>query len=316
MALGRLLSLVEEAGEAAEVIDRLVVTAWPGVVVGITGSPGVGKSTLTDGLVSVLRGRGRRVAVLAIDPTSPVSGGAILGDRVRMTGHGADHDVFIRSVATRGASGGLTTTVPGLLRVIGAAGFDTVILETVGVGQIELDVAGVAETVAVVVTPGAGDEVQAVKAGVLEIASLFVLNKADLDGAAQTEADLLAAMSLGAHMNLEGAQPAWPVPVVRTVARTGEGVEAVVNAIDAHVDWLGRSGYGDNHRHARQRQELASRLEQAYLAAAQHRIESEEFAELASRVAAGVATVGDAVQSLQPPLFQGESRHNSANTRR
>ncbi len=196
VALGRLLSLVEEAGAAADEVDRLVAAAWPGSVVGITGSPGAGKSTLTDVLVSVLRGRGRSVAVLAIDPTSPHSGGAILGDRVRMTGHAADPGVFIRSVATRGASGGLTSTVPGVLRVIAAAGFDTVILETVGVGQIELDVADVAETVVVVVTPGAGDEVQAVKAGVLEIASIFVVNKADLDGAAQTEADLLAAMSL------------------------------------------------------------------------------------------------------------------------
>lgn len=298
VALGRLLSLVEEAGPAADEVDRLVTTAWPKVVVGMTGAPGVGKSTLTDCLVSLLRNRERRVAVLAIDPTSPVTGGAILGDRVRMTGHAADPAVFIRSVATRGASGGLTATVPGVLRVIAAAGFDTVILETVGVGQIELDVAGVAETVVVVVTPGAGDEVQAVKAGVLEIASIFVVNKADLDGAAQTEADLLAAMSLATPGPDSDAQQAWKTPVLRTVARSGDGVDSLVDQIDAHAAWLQSSGNRSRHTRERQRLELANRVQLAYRNAATKRIESPDFVDAVDRLAGGLCTVSDALQAV------------------
>ncbi len=300
VALGRSLSLVEEAGDSAAQIDRLVMSDWPSVVVGITGPPGAGKSTLTDALVSEFRAAGRRAAVLAIDPTSPVSGGAILGDRVRMNGHSADQGVFIRSVATRGASGGLTTTVPGVLRVIAAAGFDTVLLETVGVGQIELDVAAVADTVLVVVTPGAGDEVQAVKAGVLEIASVFVLNKADLDGAAQTEADLLAALSLGRQVAGGGAA-GWVVPVLRTVARSSEGVNAVVAAVAAHGAWLVETGRAEEARLERHRRELASRVEQAFLARAARVVQSGEFSALVEEVASGGQSVGDALQSLLPP---------------
>lgn len=297
VALGRLLSLVEEAGDSAGPIDRLVMLDWPASVIGVTGPPGAGKSTLTDALVSEVRAEGRRVAVLAIDPSSPVSGGAILGDRVRMNGHSADTGVFIRSVATRGASGGLTTTVSAILRVIAAAGFDTVLLETVGVGQIELDVAAVADTVLVVVTPGAGDEVQAVKAGVLEIASVFVLNKADLEGAAQAEADLLAALSLGRQLS-GGDSSEWVVPVLRTVARSRDGIRAVVDAVAAHSQWIAESGRVELVRLERRRRELASRVEQAFLSAATRVVDSPAFSEMVEAVMAGDRSVGDALQSL------------------
>jgi len=224
---------------------------WPHVgrawVLGLTGAPGAGKSTLTDQLARTLRREGKRVGILAVDPTSPFSGGAILGDRIRMGRVAPDPGVFIRSMATRGALGGLARSTQDAIDVLDAAGFDAILVETVGVGQDEVDVASCAHTCAVVLVPGLGDEIQAMKAGLMEVADIFVINKADRDGVEQLEADLEAMKSLD--------MPAgWDPPVVRTVASTGEGVPELLRQIEAHGDWL-RDGEGAA-RKARERARL------------------------------------------------------------
>ncbi|MEU5880572.1 methylmalonyl Co-A mutase-associated GTPase MeaB [Spirillospora sp. NPDC047279] len=218
-AAGRLLTLVE--GERrAEVLEELAALAPADArVVGVTGPPGAGKSTTVAALVGAYRGRGTRVAVLAVDPSSPYSGGALLGDRIRMAAHAGDPGVLIRSVAARGHLGGLAAAVPAALRVLAALSFDVVLLETVGVGQSEIEVAAVADPAVVVLTPGAGDAVQAAKAGLLEVADLVVVNKADRDGADRTVRDLRGETG---------------VPILTLVATKGEGLEGLVEAIDAH----------------------------------------------------------------------------------
>ncbi|TDV54038.1 LAO/AO transport system kinase [Actinophytocola oryzae] len=203
-------------------------------VLGLTGPPGVGKSTSTSMLVSAFRSRGLRVGVLAIDPSSPFSGGALLGDRIRMHSHTVDAGVFIRSMATRGALGGLATATPQAVRVLDAAGFDVVLVETVGVGQSEVDIVALADTTVVLLAPGMGDGIQAAKAGILEVADVFVVNKADRDGADQTVRDLKHAMSLGRRES----GPSWRQPIVRTVATTGEGGADLLTALDGHHEWL------------------------------------------------------------------------------
>jgi LAO/AO transport system kinase len=206
-------------------------------IIGITGAPGVGKSTSTNALVSVLRARGQRVGVLAVDPSSPFSGGALLGDRIRMSEHSADPGVFIRSMASRGHLGGLSWSTPQAIRVLDAAGFDTVLVETVGVGQSEVEIAAAADTTLVLLAPGMGDGIQAAKAGILEIGDIFVVNKADRDGAAHVSRDLRGMLSLA-----ERAPGSWEREVIKTVAQTGTGVEDVADAIDRHHAWLLESG--------------------------------------------------------------------------
>ena len=206
-------------------------------VIGLTGAPGVGKSTMTSALIAAYRAQGLRVAVLAVDPSSPFSGGAVLGDRVRMQTHATDPDVFIRSMATRGHLGGLAAAAPQALRVLDACGFDVVLLETVGVGQSEVEVVGQADTVLVLLAPGMGDGVQVAKAGILEIADVFVINKADRDGVSATTRDLRGMLALNA-----GGEEVWVPPIVRTVATTGEGIDDVVSAVRSHREWSHRSG--------------------------------------------------------------------------
>ena len=206
-------------------------------VVGLTGAPGVGKSTMTSALIASYREQGLRVAVLAVDPSSPFSGGAVLGDRVRMQNHATDAGVFIRSMATRGHLGGLAAAAPQALRVLDACGFDVVLLETVGVGQSEVEVVGQADTVLVLLAPGMGDGVQVAKAGILEIADVFVINKADRDGVPATTRDLRGMLALNG-----GGEDAWVPPIVKTVATTGEGVQDVVAAVHAHREWSRSSG--------------------------------------------------------------------------
>ncbi len=224
-------------------------------VVGLTGPPGVGKSTSTSALLTALRGEGLRVGVLAIDPSSPFSGGALLGDRIRMTEHATDPGVFIRSMATRGHLGGLSWATPQAVRVLDAAGFDVVLIETVGVGQSEVDVVKLADTTVVLLAPGMGDGIQAAKAGVLEIADVFVVNKADRDGADATVHDLKQMISL-ARREVRG--PSWRQPIVRTVAAKGEGVDEVVSALRTHHEWLVAHGELDRRRAARAREEVAA----------------------------------------------------------
>lgn len=236
-ALARLLSVVEAGGEDARTaLAGLPVSvadsAW---TVGITGAPGAGKSTLTTALVRHLRDDGARVGVLAVDPSSPFTGGAILGDRVRMQDHATDPDVFIRSMATRGHQGGLSRAVPQGVRVLAAAGYEWIVVETVGVGQVEVEIAGTADTTVVVLNPGWGDGVQATKAGLLEIGDVFVVNKADRHGVADTVRDLEGMLALG------GDRARRP-PVVETVATTGRGVGELLAAIAGHREASEASG--------------------------------------------------------------------------
>ena len=238
-AVARLISLVEDASPALrEVMALLAPRAGHARVIGLTGSPGVGKSTSTNALVAAYRRRGMRVGVLAIDPSSPFSGGALLGDRVRMQDHATDDGVFIRSMASRGHLGGLSWATPQALRVLSAAGCDVVLVETVGVGQAEVEVASLADTTLVLLAPGMGDGIQAAKAGILEVADLFVVNKADREGADTVVRDLRYMLSLGDRRTDDG----WRVPILKTVAARGEGVEEVVEQIDAHGRWLQETG--------------------------------------------------------------------------
>ena len=236
-ALARLITLVEHGGDEARAVGRLTYPrGGSAYTVGITGAPGAGKSTLTDRLVGHVRSLQHEVAVLAVDPSSPFTGGAILGDRVRMQRHAGDPGVFIRSMATRGHLGGLALATPEAIRVLDACGFPLVLVETVGVGQVEVEVAGWADTTVVAVNPGWGDAVQANKAGLLEVADLLVVNKADRPGASEAERDLRTMLD----MNLDPGP--WRPPVVRTVATTGDGVEELWDAVAAHRSFLEESG--------------------------------------------------------------------------
>jgi LAO/AO transport system kinase len=235
-AIARLISLIERGGEAAREVGRRTFGRGDSYTVGLTGAPGAGKSTLTDRLITEARQTGQLVGVLAIDPSSPFTGGAILGDRVRMQGHALDERVFIRSMATRGHLGGLALATPEAVRVLAAAGFPLVFVETVGVGQVEVEIAGSADSTVVVVNPGWGDSIQANKAGLLEIADIFVINKADRDGAAQTRQDLENMLDMTMTMG------EWRPPIVSTVASTGEGVADLWQAIGDHRAFLERSG--------------------------------------------------------------------------
>jgi LAO/AO transport system kinase len=230
---------------------ELMARIWPhlgrAAVIGITGSPGAGKSTLTDQVARALRAQGQKVGILAVDPTSPFSGGAILGDRIRMQRIAADPGIFIRSMATRGALGGLARATQDAIDLLDAAGFDTVLVETVGVGQDEVDVVACVQTCCVVLVPGMGDEIQAIKAGIMEVADLFVINKADREGADQVEREIEAMKSLAMSQG-------WDPPVLRTVAQQGEGVPELLAQVGEHGRWL--RAHGGLARKARERARL------------------------------------------------------------
>ncbi len=249
-ALARLLSFVERGGDAARSVAATAFgAAGAATTVGITGAPGAGKSTLTSALCRTMRADGLDIGVLAIDPSSPFTGGAILGDRVRMGEHVLDDGVFIRSMATRGHLGGLAVATPEAARVLDAVGYRWVLVETVGVGQVEVEVVAAADTTVVVVNPGWGDAVQANKAGLMEIADVFVVNKSDRPGAAETRHDLEAMLSLGAGR-------AWTPPVVETVAATGHGVADLWAALTRHREFLADSGELERRRGRRADDEL------------------------------------------------------------
>jgi GTPase len=251
-AVARLISLVEDASPLLrEVMAGLAPHTGHAQIIGLTGSPGVGKSTATNALVGALRATGKRVGVLAVDPSSPFSGGALLGDRVRMQDHALDRDVYIRSMASRGHLGGLSWSTPQALRVLDAAGCDVVLIETVGVGQSEVEVAGLADTTLVLLAPGMGDGIQAAKAGILEIGDVYVVNKADRDGADQVRRDLRNMLALA-----ERDEDSWRPPIVQTVAQTGQGVDEVVEKIDAHRAWMESSGELTRRRVRRARDEI------------------------------------------------------------
>jgi len=284
-SVARLISLVEDASpKLREVSAALVKHAGHAQIVGLTGPPGVGKSTTTTALVTRFRAAGKRVGVLAVDPSSPFSGGALLGDRVRMQEHALDPDVFIRSMASRGHLGGLAWATPQALRVLDGAGCDVVLIETVGVGQAEVEIAQLADTTIVLLAPGMGDGIQAAKAGILEVADLYVVNKADRDGAQQTVRDLRYMLSLGGRHSAAGA---WRPPILSTVASRGEGIEEVVTALDKHRQWLDASG----ERARRQQERAAAEIEAIAVAALRARMGdvhgSAALSTLAARVVAG-----------------------------
>ncbi|WP_436993591.1 methylmalonyl Co-A mutase-associated GTPase MeaB [Streptomyces sp. enrichment culture] len=252
-AVARLISLVEGASpQLREVMAALAPLSGGAYVVGLTGSPGVGKSTSTSALVSAYRRAGKRVGVLAVDPSSPFSGGALLGDRVRMSEHASDPGVYIRSMATRGHLGGLAWAAPQAIRVLDAAGCDVVLVETVGVGQSEVEIAAQADTSVVLLAPGMGDGIQAAKAGILEIGDVYVVNKADRDGADATARELNHMLGLG-----ESRAPGdWRPPIVKTVAARGEGVDEVVEALEKHRAWMEEHGVLAERRRARAAHEV------------------------------------------------------------
>ncbi len=253
-AVARLISLVEDASpQLREVMAALAPVTGTAYVVGITGAPGVGKSTSTSALVGAFRATGQRVGVLAVDPTSPFSGGALLGDRVRMQDHATDPGVYIRSMATRGHLGGLAWSTPQAIRVLDAAGCDVVLVETVGVGQSEVEVASSADTTLVLLAPGMGDAVQAAKAGILEIGDVYVVNKSDRDGAHQVVRELRGMLALA-----ERGPDDWRPPIVSTVAVKGEGVDDVVAAVAKHRAWLKEGGRLDQRRHRRAVEEISA----------------------------------------------------------
>ncbi len=247
-AVARLISLVENADpKLREVMAALAPHTGRARIIGLTGSPGVGKSTTTNVLVRAYRERGARVGVLAVDPSSPFSGGALLGDRIRLVDHALDPEVYMRSMASRGHLGGLSWSTPQALRVLDAAGCDVIFLETVGVGQSEVDVAGLADTTVVLLAPGMGDGIQAAKAGILEIGDVFVVNKADRDGANATVRDIRGMISLG-----HGKEPGlWRPPVEKLVAEESDGVDAVMEALDKHLGWMEEHGVLQQRRVAR-----------------------------------------------------------------
>jgi len=296
--LARLISRLErEDPEARKLLSRMHPRTGRAAVVGITGAPGTGKSTLVSALARLLR-RGtagrppQTVGIIAVDPTSPFSGGAILGDRIRMRDLAGDDGVFIRSMASRGQLGGLSRATQSAVRALDAAGFETILVETVGVGQDEVDIARQAQTVIVVETPGLGDDIQALKAGILEIADILVVNKGDLPGADSAAASLRAMLGLG-----EPGRGGWQPPIVRTAGTTGEGVEALAEAVFRHREHLARSGEGERRELERARADL-ERLIRERLFARWQGAAAGDLAEAARKIAARECSPEEAAERL------------------
>ena len=278
-AIARLLSVVEDdEPEAAEVVRATYALTGQALVVGFTGPPGAGKSTLVAALTAAYLGTGARVAVVAVDPSSPYTGGAILGDRIRMRALYLEADVFIRSMANRGTPGGLARATSRVVSVLDALGFDVVLVETVGVGQHDIDVVRVVDTVCLLTIPGAGDDIQAIKAGIMEIADVLVVNKADRPGAEETVKDLTQMLTLGTP------RTAWRTPIIKTVAMTGAGVDELMTAIGKHKAWAGASGEARKRRADAMRDEIQALLRERVLRDLAERVDSGRLGEVVTRV--------------------------------
>lgn len=318
-AAARLMRDIEDGiPEATDVLRALFPHTGNAYIVGITGSPGAGKSSLTDRLIAQYRKRGKTVGVVAIDPTSPFSGGAILGDRIRMQEHALDPGVFIRSLATRGSLGGLSRATSDVTRVLDAMGKDVILVETVGVGQDEVDIASLAHTTIVVVVPGMGDDIQAIKAGILEVADVFTINKADREGADRTERELRSMIDLrhavaapmdhdAAHrffrteaISLHVQDTEWEPPITRTIATRNEGFEALVDAIEKHREHLSKGQGLEKRERARAKAELLGLLRERLVFEAVSRLEAErgQLEGLAAQIARREANPYDLVDEV------------------
>ena len=295
-ALAQAITAVEN-DDGADLIRQVFPLAGNHSVVGITGASGAGKSTLVDGLTSAYRAEGTTVGILAIDPTSPFTGGALLGDRVRMQQHSEDAGVYVRSMATRGAMGGLAAAVYDTLALLSVAGLGRLLVETVGVGQDEVDIAGVADTTCVVLTPVGGDEIQALKAGIMEIADIFVLNKTDLPGADRAEALLHAWVT-------QVDEGEWAPAIVRTVGSQGDGIESLKAAIAEHEDWYRSSDKADQKRRSLARLRLRTLLRERLLSAVcERRLDERREAELVEAIASGDLDPYSAAESVVTEVF-------------
>ncbi len=281
-ALARMVTLIEnESPQARRYLAELHQHAGKAHIVGVTGAPGAGKSTLVTHIVRELRRRDRKVGVVAVDPTSPFTGGAILGDRIRMMELAGDPNVFIRSMASRGSLGGLSASTRDVVRAMDAAGYNPIIIETVGTGQAEVEVMRAAQTVLVVSAPGMGDEVQAIKAGILEIADIFVVSKADKPGADQTVAELAMLLSLDPNRRLhDKSKPYWRIPVLKTSAIKDQGITQLVDAIEQHREYLVESGMLAHRAQRQVRSEVEALVVHAVMNALREELTEDEWQKL------------------------------------
>ncbi len=298
-ALAKAISLVEDGGpDASELVKSLFSHSGRAHVIGITGSPGVGKSTLVDALITEIRQSGLKIGVLAVDPSSPFTGGAILGDRIRMQGHTLDKNVFIRSMANHGQAGGVALATYDAIRMFEASGYDLILIETVGVGQSELAIAKTADTTVLVLMPGSGDDIQAIKSGIMEIGDIFVVNKGDLPGANKTTSEITASLEL---TNFENA---WRPPVIPAVAETGQGVDKVWQALKDHFQFLTSTGLLAQRRQAKIQAELAELVAALARENLRNSIESSaEARKLLSQVLEKQVDPHSAAEELMQDLF-------------
>jgi LAO/AO transport system kinase len=308
-AVARAISLVEDDGDAGrELVGRIYATTGRAFLVGVTGAPGTGKSTLVDRLIAEIRPTGRKVGVIAVDPTSPFTGGAVLGDRVRMNAHAADAGVFIRSMATRGHLGGLARATSDAALVLDAAGADIIIIETVGVGQDEVDIVSAADISIVLLVPGAGDELQALKAGVMEIGDIFVVNKADREGADRVVQAVASNLALKTYNASE-----WKPPILKTEATTGSGVDVLWAEIGRYKEWA------SVHRQSRRRERHASRLREllalSFLRRVDGALSPDEFDRYVEAVANRTSDPYSVVDEIMNRIPSPASRTLSADSR-